>query len=115
MESEESRLFKMLAVREAEYLLADPLQPNAEMVRLREMLDSEGIEWHDDSDQFICRTNSGDDREPVCDDGCRYTFSAVCGLGTYGTIELWRYCDTDGPIGLDTAEEAMAKIKEVVY
>lgn len=83
--------------------------PNAEMARLRVLLDGAGIEWHDNSDCMMCRTQLFDGDEMV--------YSAVCGKYTYGTIELWtrnaRSCKQD-PIGLDTAEDAFELIREEV-
>ena len=85
------------------------IEPNDEMLRLRDMLDGAGIEWHDNSDCMFCRTQLFDGDEMV--------YSAVCGMSTYGNIELWtrnaRSCKQD-PIGLDTAEEAFGLIREEV-
>lgn len=83
--------------------------PNREMLRLRDMLDAAGIEWHDASDEIMCRTNDTG--------GCGWTFSAICGRHAYGTIELWTNTMLDNkldPIGLSTAEEAFALIREEV-
>ncbi len=86
-----------------------PFPPNQEMMRLRAMLDEAGIEWHDNSDETTCRTQ-------LCD-GDDMVYSAICGRHTFGNIELWtrnaRSCKL-GPIGLDTAEEALALIREEV-
>jgi len=86
-----------------------PVPPNDEMKRLRGMLDAAGIEWHDNTDGILCRTQRFD--------GDGMVYSAVCGMSTYGTIELWtrnaRSCKQD-PIGLDTAEEAFELICEEV-
>lgn len=99
---------------EGDWLREGHVQPNAEMVRLREMLDAEGIEWLDNSDRNFCRTQSGDVREPIKRNGLDQTFSAICGDMAYGTIELWVWFDSGGPVGLATAEEAMALIREAV-
>lgn len=83
--------------------------PNHEMLRLRDMLDGAGIEWHDNSDETMCRTQLFD--------GDTMVFSAICGYGAYGTIELWTRMmkqNRQDPIGLDTAEEAFALIREEV-
>ena len=86
-----------------------PVPPNREMMRLRDMLDGAGIEWHDNSDEIMCRTQLFD--------GDAMVYSAICGRYTYGNIELWtrnaRSCKL-GPIGLDTAEEAFELIREEV-
>ena len=83
--------------------------PNREMLRLRDMLDAAGIEWHDASDEIMCRTHDTEDDS--------WTFSAICGQHAYGEIELWTRTmkqDREDPIGLDTAEEAFALIREEV-
>ena len=87
-----------------------PTPPNREMMRLRDMLDEARIEWHDDSDRFMCHTNDtgGNDWKK---------FSAICGRYAYGNIELWTDTMQENkldPIGLDTAEEAFALIREEV-
>lgn len=85
--------------------------PNSEMLRLRDMLDGAGIEWRDDSDETMCRTNNASD----C--GWDWTFSAICGRYTYGAIELWTKTMVENkqdPIGLQTAEKAFALIREEV-
>jgi len=98
-------------LKEAIDSIADrtPVPPNREMLRLRDMLDSAGIEWHDNSDEIMCRTQLFDGDEMV--------YSAICGRHAYGNIELWtrnaRSCKQD-PIGLSTAEEAFALIREEV-
>lgn len=82
---------------------------NDEMARLRAMLGDEGIEWDDNSDGFYCRTQQFDGDEIV--------FSAVCGPYAYGTIEVWTrkmIAAKEYPVGLDTAEDAMEFIREVV-
>ena len=82
---------------------------SGEMIRLREMLDEEGVEWSDHSDGFFCRTQQFDGDEIV--------FSAACGLFACGTIELWTrkmIAAREDPVGLDTAEEAMRLIREEV-
>lgn len=87
-----------------------PIPPNRQMMRLRDMLDMEHIPWVDNSDELFCRTQQYDE------DG-EQVFSAICGYGAYGEIELWtrnaRSCKL-GPIGLGTAEEAMGLICEEV-
>ena len=83
--------------------------PNAEMLRLRDMLDGAGIPWEDNSDEIMCRTQLFDGDEMV--------YSAICGQHAYGEIELWTRTmkqDREDPIGLDTAEEAFALIREEV-
>jgi len=89
--------------------LGEIVKPNAEMLRLRALLDRAGVEWHDNSDEGMCRTQLFDGDEMV--------YSAICGRYAYGTIELWtrnaRSCKLD-PIGLGTAEEALALIREEV-
>lgn len=98
-------------LKEAIDSIADRTQvpPNREMMRLRDMLDAAGIEWHDNTDEIMCRTQLFDGDEMV--------YSAICGRYAYGNIELWtrnaRSCKQD-PIGLDTAEEAFALIREEV-
>ena len=86
-----------------------PFPPNQEMMRLRAMLDDVGIEWHDNTDETTFRTQLYDGDDMV--------YSAICGRHTFGNIELWtrnaRSCKL-GPIGLDTAEEAFALIREEV-
>lgn len=88
--------------------------PNKEMVRLREMLDEAGIKWHDASGGYYCRTQGP---SADIDD---WQFSAVCGPHAYGEIELWtqtmRYTKPHAlnPIGLDTAEDAFALIRQEV-
>lgn len=85
------------------------VEPNEEMLRLRDMLDGAGIEWHGHNDIY-CHTDDADEDRS-------WTFSAICGYGAYGTIELWTktMCENKlGPIGLDTAEEAFALIREEV-
>jgi len=98
-----------------EYMLGEMLEslrqvePNEETLRLRDMLDEAGIEWHGDRDVF-CHTNDADEDH-------NWTFSAICGYGAYGTIELWTRTmkqNKEEPIGLDTAEEAFALIREEV-
>ena len=83
--------------------------PNHQMMRLRDMLDGAGIEWHDNSDEIMCRTQLFDGDEMV--------YSAICGWHAYGNIELWtrnaRSCKQD-PIGLNTAEKAFELIREEV-
>ena len=86
-----------------------PLPPNREMMRLRDMLDAAGIEWHDDSDFLMCRTHDTAHRD--------WTFSAICGRYAYGTIELWTKTmreNKQDPIGLNTAEEAFELIRKEV-
>ena len=86
-----------------------PMPLNREMMRLRDMLDGAHIEWHDASDGIMCRTHDTEDDS--------WTFSAVCGYGAYGTIELWTKTmreNKQDPIGLNTAEEAFALIREEV-
>ena len=81
--------------------------PNAEMVRLRQMLDGNGIGWQDNSDFIMCRTQGyGEDDE--------WDFSAICGFGAHGEIELWTRdmrIRKEDPIGLGTAEEAYELIR----
>ena len=81
-----------------------------EMLRLRAMLDKAGIEWHDNSDERIYRTQA------YGEDG-KLGFSAIYGRSTYGNIELWtremRENKLD-PIGLNTADEAFALIRRQV-
>lgn len=82
---------------------------SADMVRLRAMLDADGIEWCDNTDELICRTQQWDGDEMV--------FSAIYGRYTYGEIELWTKTMKErheDPIGLDTAEEAMELIRREV-
>lgn len=84
-------------------------RPNAEMMRLRDMLDRAGIEWHDDSDGVFCRTAQLSDGEIV--------FSAVCGPYAYGNIELWTGTMLEAkedPVGLATAAEAFELIRKEV-
>ena len=87
-----------------------PTPPNREMLRLRDMLDGAGIEWHDNSDEIMCRTSDTGD--------CGWKkFSAICGRYAFGEIELWTNTMLDNkqdPIGLGTAEEAFALIREEV-
>ena len=81
-----------------------------EMLRLRAMLDGAGIEWHDNSDNFMIRTSD-------IDSSGWKEFSAICGPYAYGTIELWTREMVENkldPIGLDTAEEAFALIRRQV-
>ena len=89
--------------------LGEIVKPNAEMTRLRALLDRAGVEWHDNSDEIMCRTQLFDGDEAV--------YSAICGPHAYGVIELWtrnaRSCKLD-PVGLGTAEEAFALIREEV-
>ena len=90
--------------------LGEIVEPNAEMLRLRTILDGAGIEWHDNSDEVMCRTSDtgGNDWKK---------FSAFCGRWAYGAIELWTGTmqeNKQDPIGLDTAEEAFAMIQEEV-
>lgn len=98
-------------LKEAIDRIADrtPTRPNHQMLRLRDMLDAAGIEWHDNSDEIMCRTQLYDGDEMV--------YSAICGRYAYGEIELWtrnaRSCKQD-PIGLSTAEKAFALIREEV-
>lgn len=83
--------------------------PNREMLRLRDMLDGAGIEWHDNSDRFMCRTQLFDGDEMV--------YSAICGRYAYGNIELWTDTMQENkldPIGLQTAEDAFEMIREEV-
>lgn len=85
-------------------------KPNAEMLRLRKMLDLAHIEWRDNSDEATCRTSDtgGNDWGK---------FSAICGRWAYGEIELWTRTMQESkldPIGLSTAEEALALIREEV-
>ena len=91
-------------------MMDESVRPNKEMIELRRMLDAAGIEWHDDSDGLFCRTNDADE-------DFSWTFSAICGPFSYGTIELWtrtmRERDQD-PIVLDTAEVAFALIRKEV-
>lgn len=85
------------------------IEPNAEMARLRTMLDGSGIEWEDNSDFVMCRTQEYD--------GDVMVFSAVCGEYAYGAIELWTRnmrAAKEDPIGLSTAEEAYQMIREQV-
>lgn len=98
-----------------EYMLGETLEslrqaePNEEMLRLREMLDDAGIEWHDNTDEIMCRTSDTGD--------CGWTFSAICGERTCGVIELWTNTMIENkldPIGLQTAEEAFELIREEV-
>ena len=85
------------------------IAPNKEMTRLRALLDRAGIKWNDNSDETMCRTQLFDGDEMV--------YSAICGPHAYGVIELWtrnaRSCKLD-PVGLGTAEEAFALIREEV-
>lgn len=86
------------------------LKPNAEMLRLRAMLDRAGVEWHDASDETMCRTSDtgGNDWGK---------FSAICGRYAYGNIELWTKTMQENkldPIGLGTADEAFELIREEV-
>jgi len=86
------------------------IEPNAEMVRLRQLLDEAGIGWHDNSDFVMCRTQANDGDEIL-------DFSAICGFGAYGVIELWTRdmrIRKEDPIGLQTAEEAYQMIREQV-
>lgn len=87
-------------------------EPNEEMRRLREMLDSAGIiEWHDSTDNVFCRTYGPSKKVG------KWKYSAVCGDFAYGTIELWTQTMREkklDPIGLDTAEEAFELIKQEV-
>lgn len=86
------------------------IEPNAEMVRLRAMLDGAGIEWEDNSDCIMCRTQRRGEDEKL-------DFSAICGRYAYGAIELWTRnaisCKQD-PVGLSTAEEAFELIRDEV-
>jgi hypothetical protein len=89
--------------------MGETIQPNAEMLRLRDMLDVEGIEWQDDSDAYFCRTRVMRDGETAV--------SNICGIHAYGTIEVWtrtmHICKED-PVGVATAEEAFELIREEV-
>ena len=89
--------------------LGEIVEPNAEMLRLRALLDRASVEWHDNTDEVMCRTQLFDGDEMV--------YSAICGRYTYGNIELWtrnaRSYKQD-PIGLQNAEEAFALIREEV-
>ena len=86
------------------------IPPNREMVRLRQMLDGAGIEWEDNSDFIMCRTQGyGEDGE--------WDYSAIFGFGAYGEIELWTRdmkIRKEDPVGLGTAEEAFELIREQV-
>lgn len=82
-------------------------EPCEELVRLRGLLDAEGIGWADHSREespHIWRIHAAD--------GDPY-FSAICGAGTYGSerglLELW--FGEGEPTGYLSAEEALAEIK----
>lgn len=87
-----------------------PMPPSRQMMRLRDMLDMEGIQWVDNSDSLFCRTQRYDDEG-------KQVFSAVCGRYAYGEIELWTAgmrSRKEDPIGLATAEEAMGLIRKEI-
>ena len=87
-----------------------------EMGLLREMLDAEGIEWHDASDTGPC---------PMCRTHFihrGYNWSVIHGYGSYGgysrltrdegLLELMSGAANGGdPIGYLTAKEAMRYVK----
>ena len=79
----------------------------AEFEALRDMLDSEGIEWHDNSDEVFHRTQ-GEHK------GRR--FSAIFGYGSYGHERgyLEVRMDEDEPIGWLTASDALEWIAGVI-
>lgn len=90
--------------------LTKVVQPNAEMLRLRDMLDEAGIEWEDNSDFIMCRT------QRRSEDG-EWDYSAICGFGAYGAIELWTRdmrIRKEDPVGLNTAEDAFELIRKQV-
>lgn len=92
-----------------EIRLYEQVPPNAEMTRLRAMLDGAGIEWDDNSDEIMCRTQRYDGDEMV--------FSAVNGEFAYGEIELWTRdmrIRKEDPVGLDSADDAFEMIREQV-
>ena len=89
--------------------MAETIQPNAEMLRLRDMLDAEGIKWWDERDRHFCHTlvTRGEDIAASC----------ICGIHAYGNIEVWTRTmriRKEDPIGCSTAEEAFALIREEV-
>ena len=79
----------------------------AEFEALRGMLDSEGIEWHDNSDEVFHRTQ-GEHK------GRR--FSAIFGYGSYGHERgyLEVRMDEDEPVGWLTATDALEWIAGVI-
>lgn len=95
-----------------------PKAPNYQMMRLRDMLDAEGIAWHDNSDALFCRTQANE-RAEVTVDGRRRKrprFSVIVAeWGTYGGpsgLEAWMAHDEYGPYGYGTAEQVMDAIRE---
>ena len=84
--------------------------PNAEMTRLRETLDAEGVGWVDHSDQWLCRTQSdlvGYDDSVL--------WSVICGPMISGWLEVWTdvmRVRKEDPVNLWTAEDAMDLIRE---
>lgn len=87
-----------------------PVAPNAEMARLRETLDAEGIGWVDHSDRWLCRTQS--DRVGY-DDGVWW--SVISGPSISGRLEIWTdvmRVRKEDPVNLWTAEDVMDLIRE---
>ena len=90
-----------------------------EMIKLRQMLDAEGIKWHDKSDKE--RNLYSIDRTHF--DYRGYSFSAIHGYATYGGYSSWTGKDdekielmtnayNDGnPVGWLSAEEVMRIVK----
>ena len=93
--------------------MAETVQPNAEMLRLRDMLDADGIEWWDERDRHFCHTfvTRGEDI------GEDIAASCICGIHAYGAIEVWTRTmriRKEDPVGVATAEEAFELIREEV-
>jgi len=74
-----------------------------EFEALRDMLDAEGIDWHDNSDSLFHRTQG---------EHAGRRFSAIFGFGSYGWQSglLEVRMDSDEPIGWITASDAMSLI-----
>ena len=102
---------------------SDPLPPCREMMRFRDMLDAEGVPWHDDSDPAICRTHSNETMAiKVISKGKEATsermlFSVINGEFTYGghegLLEVWMPWMAD-PQGHYTAEGAMELVRKAI-
>ena len=94
----------------------EPMAPNWQMMRLRDMLDREGIPWHDASDHLFCRTQS-DEVKTVYDEKGRprdhMLFSVVCGPYSYGgredLLEVLM-AGSDEPVGYLDAERIMQMV-----
>ena len=94
-------------------------KPNRRMRMLRDMLDAEGIPWHDASSEWMCRTHSDEVRE-VTREGKTHEarlFSVICGYGAYGSqcglLECWTSA-MEEPEGYMNAYQAMQAIREAM-